>query len=79
MTKLRDWFYLNRRHKSIRKMSQDIGINYPYALRVVNGNTRCSVKLAKKLQEYTQNEIVWHKIIEDACEVIASKAQPQKD
>lgn len=79
MTKLRDWFYLNRKRVSIRQMAIDLGINYPHALRVVNGYSRPSVKLAKRFEEYTGGEIAWHKVIEDACERMEAKAKKQKE
>ena len=79
MTKLRDWFYLNRKRTSIRKMATELGINYPHALRVVNGYSRPSVKLAKRFQEFTHNEIAWHKVIEDACEKMEAKAKKNQE
>lgn len=64
MTLLRDWFYHRRKEITMTQAAAQLGLNDKAFMMVVNGVRRPSIKLAKRLQAYTQDEIKWHDIME---------------
>jgi DNA-binding transcriptional regulator YdaS (Cro superfamily) len=61
---LREYLWKNRWRFNRKEFAERVGVIPTYLSSVAHGSTRPSISLAKRIEEATQGEVVWHELME---------------